>query len=101
MRRTWLMRGLACRNPRECYIYSISEGRPHSAAGPTPFRITFEPVYIEEGPEFINIEDLQIFGDMIAWSITDDEHSAVHVWNWKTSVLVWVRTSIICVVPKP
>ncbi|PIL33873.1 hypothetical protein GSI_03579 [Ganoderma sinense ZZ0214-1] len=75
----------------ECYVYSISEGRPHSAAGPGPLRIDFEPVFVEDG--FNTIEDLQIFGDVVAWSITDDTHSAVYVWNWKTSVLVWHRQS--------
>ncbi|KAM5535118.1 hypothetical protein V8D89_011204 [Ganoderma adspersum] len=78
-------------NPPECYVYSMSEGRPHSAAGPEPLKIDFEPVFVEDG--FNTIEDLQIFGDVIAWSITDDRHSAVHVWNWKTSVLVWHRQS--------
>ncbi|KAM5535120.1 hypothetical protein V8D89_011206 [Ganoderma adspersum] len=77
--------------PPECYVYSISEGGPHSAAGLGPLKIDFEPVFIEDG--FNTIEDLQIFGDVIAWSITDDRHSAVHVWNWKTSVLVWHRQS--------
>ena len=70
-------------------MFSITEGRSHpDVAGANPFRIVFEPVFTEGG--FNTIENLQIFGDVIAWSITDDKHSAVHVWNWKTSVLVWV-----------
>ena len=88
-----------CRRPPECYVYSISEGGPHPAAGPGPLKIDFEPVFIEDG--FNTIEDLQIFGDMIAWSITDDRHSAVHVWNWKTSVLLWVRSSCPCKIIRP
>ena len=80
-------------------MYSISEGGPHSAAGPGPLKIDFEPVFIEDG--FNTIEDLQIFGDVIAWSITDDRHSAVHVWNWKTSVLLWVRSSRRCKIIRP
>ncbi len=83
-----------CRAPPECYVYSISEGRPHPAVGPHPFRITFSPVSASEGGSN-DIEDLQIFGDVIAWSITDDNQSAVHVWNWRTSVLVWVRTRLL------
>ncbi|KAI1783739.1 hypothetical protein LXA43DRAFT_305936 [Ganoderma leucocontextum] len=78
-------------SPPECFVYSISEGRPHSAAGPDPFRIAFDPVCTEGG--FNTIEDLQIFGDVVAWSITDDQKSAVHVWNWKTSVLIWHQQS--------
>ncbi|KAM5535117.1 hypothetical protein V8D89_011203 [Ganoderma adspersum] len=73
--------------PPECYVYSMSEGGPHPAVGPNPFRIAFYPEKDNDG--FNTIEDLQIFGDVIAWSITDDQHSAVHVWNWKTSVVVW------------
>ena len=80
---------LARRSPSECYMYSISGGGPHPAAGPNLFRIAFGPVVPEHG--FYAIEDLQIFGDVVAWSITDDTHSAMHVWNWKTSVVVWVR----------
>ncbi|PIL33874.1 hypothetical protein GSI_03580 [Ganoderma sinense ZZ0214-1] len=79
--------------PPECYVYSLSEGGPHpEAAGPHPFRIAFDPVKSYDAG-FGIIEDLQIFGDVVAWSITDDGHSAVHVWNWKTSVLVWYHQS--------
>nr|VWP00281.1 Succinate-semialdehyde dehydrogenase (EC [Ganoderma boninense] len=61
--------------PAECYVYSISEGGPHpKAGGLRPFKIPFHFVIGDNG--FGTTEDLQIFGDVVAWSVTDNQHSA-------------------------